>query len=268
MKYAIKYAEKSFKHRNDFMLFVKDNKDTFLKLKKNEVKNQSNKEIDTSVSKSFSHIQPKITATSNHIEVVSVINTTNIIDGHLDLHLPKMWNKNLKEHPKKLQLQEHRMSFEYVLSDEVKAFVEDKNFQELGLNVDFKTQALIHEFNFQEKQNPLMFKNYIEGKVREHSVGMRYVKISLAYDDPDDEKEKNYFEENKAKAVNPEIAEEKGFFWVVSEAKDNEGSPVLMGSNPITPTLIVRDYEPSKDTQDKQKPSADTSTIIQSIFNN
>ena len=51
----------------------------------------------------------------------------------------------------------------------------------------------------------------------------------------------------------PEIANNKeadntGYFWAVTEAKVIEGSAVPMGSNPITPTISIKN-EPLKDTQ-------------------
>lgn len=54
-------------------------------------------------------------------------------------------------------------------------------------------------------------------------------------------------------AVNPEVAEEKGYFWAVTEAKVIEGSAVPIGSNWITPTLSVenKDNEPPKGTQNE-----------------
>ena len=62
----------------------------------------------------------------------------------------------------------------------------------------------------------------------------------------------NYFQENKAKAANPEVAEEYGYFWVVGEAKDREGSAVVLGSNFVTPTLEVTDSVLSQESARKQ----------------
>lgn len=246
MKYGIKYSDKSFTHKNDFMKFLSDNKKEFVKLKKNDIKTHENKLFEGNTVKTYEPIKASVNVTSNHIKVKAVINTTNLIDSHLDLHLQGIWDTNLKFHPIKKQLQEHRMVFENVLDYNAKAYTQMFSFSELGYDSNMKTQALIHEFNFKQSDNPLMFKTYIEGNVTNNSVGMQYMSLSLAYDDPDDEKEHNYFEENKAKAVNPEIADEYGHFWVISEAKDREGSAVVLGSNFVTPTLEVTDYIPTQ----------------------
>jgi len=261
-KFSIKYSDKEFADKNDFMKFLSTNKKEFVQLKKKDVKTHQNKIIESDNKKMYTPIKPKIEVTTDHIKVIAVINTTNLIDSHLDLHLPKIWDNNLRFHPEKIQLQEHKMVFENVLSYKAKAYTKNYTFNQLGFDSDIKTQALIHEFNFKQNDNPLMFKNYVEGNVTNHSVGMQYVGLSLAYNDPDDEKEYNYFQENKAKAANPEVAEEYGYFWVVGEAKDREGSAGVLGSNFVTPTLEVTDYVISQESARKQ--SQDT---MQSSYN-
>lgn len=269
MKYGIKYSDKSFNNKEDFMIHLRENKAAISKFKKNDFKTYSNKIIDNPISKGIvKDFIPNIDVKTDHIKVKAAINTTNLIDSHIDMHLPSLWTKNLKENPLKLSLQEHQMSFKYLLDDKTNAYVKTMSFSELGLDSDIKTQVLIHEFNFERKTNPLMFDAYVNGKVKQHSVGLQYVKISLAYADPDDEKENNFFIENKAKAANPELADEMGYLWVVNEAKDLEGSAVLMGSNHITPTLEVIDFQPSFDTDKTiiHEPSVDT-LINQNFIN-
>ena len=52
-----------------------------------------------------------------------------------------------------------------------------------------------------------------------------------------------------------EQAEEQGYFWAVTQAKLIEGSAVVLGSNPITPTLSNKNDEPLKDTQQNKDDS-------------
>jgi len=119
------------------------------------------------------------------------------------------------------------------------------------------------------EDNPLMFDQYAQGKVTNHSVGMLYVqgKLELAYYDEESEKNMSFFEKHKAQAVNPEVADEYGYFWVVSEAVKREGSAVVFGSNPITPTISVKNYEPSNDTRTKIEPSNDTQKEVKQFIN-
>jgi len=45
------------------------------------------------------------------LRVKVVINTTNILDSHGDVHIPGLWNKSLKENKSLLHLQEHKQAF-------------------------------------------------------------------------------------------------------------------------------------------------------------
>ncbi len=47
------------------------------------------------------------------------INTTNVIDSHMDCHIPGLWKKSLQEMKTLYLLQEHEMEFEYVIADNV-----------------------------------------------------------------------------------------------------------------------------------------------------
>ena len=53
--------------------------------------------------------------------------------------------------------------------------------------------------------------------------------------------------------ANKELADSKGYFWAVKEAKMIEESAVPVGSNSITPTLENNmKSEPEKSTQDRK----------------
>jgi hypothetical protein len=98
-----------------------------------------------------------------------------------------------------------------------------------------------------------MLKQYANGWVKNHSVGMRYVQLELAINSESDyDKEyKDLWDEYYPVIANKEVADERGYFWLVKEAKIVEGSAVVMGSNSATPTLEMKDnVEPSKDTLD------------------
>ena len=93
---------------------------------------------------------------------------------------------------------------------------------------------------------------------------MQYVKIQLAVNSED-----KYFREEKEtwdkyvnEIVNREHAEEKGYFFAVTEAKIIEGSAVLVGSNRVTPTLNTS--EPSKSLT-TEEPSKDTPTEVEKV---
>ena len=194
---------------------------------------------------------------ANTIKAKLVINTTNLLDSHNDLHLKGIWNKSVKEQKNLLLLQEHRMTFDKIITDEVKASVKEMQWNELGYNYKGTTEALIFDTTISKQRNPFMFEQYAKGYVKEHSVGMRYVKIELAInsDSKWDVEEKEVWDKYYSEIVNNELADERGYFWVVTEAKIVEGSAVVKGSNFATPTISVEAVkdtptnEPSDDTQ-------------------
>jgi hypothetical protein len=174
-----------------------------------------------------------------------VINTTNLIDSHMDCHIDGIWNKSLKELGLLYLLQEHEMEFEYVIADsvndELKANVKSIEWSKLGYNYEGKTQALIFSTTISKERNEFMYNQYKNGYVLNHSVGMRYVKMYLCVDSesPEYTQEKEAWNKYYPIVVNKEVADQKGYFWAVTEAKIVEGSAVVKGSNQATPTLSI-----------------------------
>lgn len=262
MNYTVKqFPNKVFTDKMDMIRFMQKNREELFATKKAEYKTESEPILKSDIFEG--KFEPLIEDISgDFIHVKSVINTTNVIDSHYDLHLPGIWNKTVKDNPFSHHLKSHNRDFEYIISSRAKSYNENMNFKDLGLNIDFATQANINEFILERKKLPVMFDAYKNGEVNQHSVGMIYVNLDLAVYDEDSKKEMDFFNEMKAKAINPEVADEYGFFWVVTEAKKREGSAVVFGSNSITPTLYVKNYEPQQSTQILE-PSKNTPTSEQ-----
>lgn len=197
-----------------------------------------------------------------------VINTTNYLDTHDDVHIPGLWKKSLSENKQLYLLQEHSMTFKGIITDEIKASTKTMPWKALGYNAKGNTEALLFNVDIPADRNPYMFAEYKAGRVKNHSVGMRYVIITLAIND--EEYKEEFAEWNKYidQIVNSDVAEDQGFFFAVKEAKVVEGSAVPVGSNPITPTLNNKAKsstdkdEPDNSTLNNQPQSIDVSSII------
>jgi len=190
--------------------------------------------------------------------VICVINTTNWMDSHSDVHIPGIWNKTLKDNNVMLHLQEHDMSFDKVISDESKGYTQKMTWKELGYAYPGMTEALVFATPLKGR-NPFMEDQYRKGFVKNHSVGMRYVTIKLCVNESEDE----YYKEEYANwvqyapmVINIADAESQGYFWAVLEAKIVEGSAVVKGSNIITPTLGFKSAQPAETTEQKQPAEA------------
>lgn len=181
------------------------------------------------------------------LTVKIAVNTTNLLDGHSDVHMPGLWKKSLKESGKSaLHLQEHKDGFSYIIADgmdgEVKAYTEIMTWKDLGFKYEGSTEVLVFESTIKKARNPFMFEQYAKGYVKNHSVGMRYVKEFLCINS-----EEKYYREEKDnwdtyyhKIANKEAADERGYFWAVTEGKVIEGSAVPRGSNFATPTIDMK----------------------------
>ncbi len=253
----------NFDTKEELFDFLIENKALLTQQKKSMTKHADS--ILTVGSDNIGKAAAPINPDATELQAKVVINTTNILDSHSDVHIKGIWNKALKENKNLYLLQEHQMSFDKVISSEVKASAQMMSFKELGFpQLKGEAQALVFDTTISKDVNPYMFKLYANGRVKEHSVGMQYVKIALAINSEEEGREeaKAVWDKYIDQVANKQDAEKQGFFWAVTEAKFHEGSAVLMGSNSVTPTMSVEskdNEQPLKNTGQEQKPSEDTS---------
>jgi hypothetical protein len=194
-----------------------------------------------------------IPATVSKIKVRAVINTTKLFDSHGDVHIDQLWNRSLKNHSTHYLVQEHEFKFNGIISENVHAFTKQMSWHSLGYNYEGKTQALIYDAIIDRDDMPEatkpMFDAYRKGRVKQHSVFMRYKALQLAVNDDRYAEEHAVWEKYFEEIANKEDVLENGFFWAVTEAQNIEGSAVVKGSNFATPTLYVEAKAgPSTDT--------------------
>lgn len=243
------FPNKKFETKEELFKALKENKAELIATKKMQTKEADAffyvvlNDVPQTANKSEVNKEENV----NQIKVEMVINTTNLMDSHSDVHLKGIWNKSAKEQKNVYLLQEHKMTFDHIISDNVDVSVKEYKWNDLGYNFKGTTEALTFKATIDKNRNPFMFEQYSKGYVKEHSVGMRYVKLELALNSKAkyDIEEKEVWDKYIDQVANKEQAEEQGFFWAVSEAKIVEGSAVVKGSNFATPTISV---EAVKDT--------------------
>ena len=234
-----------FETKKELYDFLMTNKDSLIAQKCSAIKFADGFEAHVNVLKNEVGVANKSTFDENQTEltVKAVINTTNIMDSHGDVHLKGIWNKSLKENKRIMMLQEHKSNqFDKIIAsgDDLNATVKTYTWKELGYDVDGETQALVFEAKVKKDRNPFMFEQYKQGYVDNHSVGMQYVKLNIAVNDEDYPLAKELYDNHINEIANKADVEAKGYFWAVAEAKAIEGSAVPNGSNKITPTLSVK----------------------------
>lgn len=194
-------------------------------------------------------------STPGKIKVQVVINTTNLFDSHYDVHLPGIWKKSLNDNKKTgfYLLDSHERGFEDVIAEGCAANTQAMSWKELGITLPGSTEALIFTGVVDKDRNDFMFNQYLKGYVKQHSVGMRYVKMVTCINDEDYPVQKENWDKYIEMVSNRSDAEEEGFFWAVLEAQVVEGSAVLFASNTTTPTMDVSTYEEDTTEQEPLK---------------
>jgi len=163
-----------------------------------------------------------------------IANTYNYMDSHDDVHLNNVFKKSLEETKKLFLLHDHKFEVTAQTGNILKAYEQDGRFIYYGLNSPLDTQALLLDVEIERAKNELVFNEYKNHNINQHSVGMYYVKIDLAIDNQDDKEAYALYRKYLPQIGNADKVEQQGYFFAVQEAKLKETSAVLMGSNDLT----------------------------------
>lgn len=205
----------------------------------------------------------------NEIQVKAVINATNLLDTHKDVHQPGIWKKGLSENPPKWHLQEHQNTFKNRISKDFKAFTETVSFKSLGFGrYKGDTEILVFDSKIKKAVNEYMFKLYATGEVDNHSVGMAYMKIFFCVNSDSREwkEEKDNWDKWLSSIANPKDMGTQEYFWAITEAKAIEGSAVLGGSCWTTPTMSVESVKDNQQSNDTGKQAEQPNGTRKHVF--
>ena len=259
-----------FENKTALYAYLKENKAEIISQKK------SMPIFSEATSYGVSKLKNKIATKDNtpveedveQLRVKVVANTANWLDSHMDVLLPGCWDKTITERKHLIpHLHDHIHKIDAKVGEVLNIYASNLSYTELGIKGTGTTEALIFETEVLKSYNEKVFNQYKQGKVNQHSIGLQYMRLDLAINDEDSEKELEFWNKYIDQIINPEIALERGYFWVVQEIKLLENSAVLFGSNEMTPTLDnnVKNIEPPKGTQDVE-PSTDTHEEEQKQF--
>jgi hypothetical protein len=244
----------TFKTRKELYTWLKENKEDIIYSKKSQFKKADGFGAPCTYMQEISAISTKDLTVSepDSIKVRAIINTTMIMDSHKDVHINGIWNKTIKENKRIKHIQEHEMKFDKIISDkeDLDIYVKQYTWRDLGYDVEGKTEALVFDSVVKRKRNAFMYEQYKQNNVDNHSVGMYYVTIKMAFNSSleEDSEYKEVWDEHIDDIANKEEVEKNGYFYAVYEAKAIEGSAVAVGSNPITPTVPLS--KTTKETKD------------------
>lgn len=190
------------------------------------------------------------------IRVEVVANTCLWMDSQRDVLLIDSSKRSIKNNKDLMvHIRDHNYSVESKIGEVVDVQLRTMLWKDLNVDIPGSTQVIVFTTDVMKDYNVKVFNQYKAGKIKQHSIGLCYINIELAINDPDYEKEIDFWNKYIDLLGNKDEAIEYGYFWVVSEIKLLENSCVLFGSNVLTPVLTVGGKDHS--TQDTHKDSDD-----------
>lgn len=199
------------------------------------------------------------------LDVTCIGNSANWIDSQMDMLLPDCWKKTIKERGtsgKIYHLRDHKQSTEGIIGKPSQFYSKDYSLEELGLQGYYgSTQCLVMDSTLMESLDDKLYTLYLNKMIKQHSIGMQYVKLDLAINDINSPDEYAIWNKYFAQVINKDVATQCGYFWVVAEIKLLEVSAVLWGANELTPCMDNNEektIEPLKDTQKTNEPQIST----------
>jgi rubrerythrin len=257
----------------DLYKFLVENKQQLIREKKSLIKRTEPLQFDPSIimpaaktvaKKDNGETEETFIPDADTVRVKVVANTANWIDSQLDMLIDDCWKASIKNRKGMIpHLHDHYQCIEGKIGEVASIYSQDMKLSELGINKSGTTQVLVFETDVMKSYNEKVYNQYKLKKINQHSIGLQYVNISLCINDEDSEKEFDFWNKYYPLVINKDMADEYGFFWVVSEIKLLENSCVLFGANELTPTLEVQDSsnQPAKST-DHYPLNSDTKSMV------
>ena len=204
--------------------------------------------------------------------IYPVINTTNYLDSHDDVHFPPIWDRTVKDQAGKIYyVTNHDLEIGDIIAwpEQVTMMLKSVPWSFVGKDYAGSTQALMFEIK-KDGITHVEAKDIIDNKRQvQNSVRMQYVTVKLAMDssNKDDVTYKQYWDSRIDQIANKEEAMEQSYFFGVEEAKIiNEGSMVIKGSNDATP-IRQKDEADTITSEHKDEPVIPTTQTKQFFIN-
>lgn len=244
-----------FSTKSDHTAYLLANKDKMIAQKKSMQITADPVSYQIPITKDLEATKANLPVEANEFTgmVEFIGNTHNWLDSHLDVLITGSANKTVKENGKNVfHLASHMQDWNGIIGENKGIEVRTFMYSDLGIKGVGMTESVVMKSQLDPTLNDnakLLYNMYMKGKVKQHSIGLRYIKIDMAINDQESLKEYEFWNKYYEIIINKEKADQYGYFWVVSEYKLLEISAVLWGSNEITPTLNnnVKE-EPLEDT--------------------
>ncbi len=193
-------------------------------------------------------------------------NTCMYIDDQMDALAPGAATKSINENLKRgtiYFLKNHARTTDNIIGSIKDAYYKQFPLSSLGYDAEGMADVLTIVGEPDRELDAKTYDLYKKGFVKQHSIGLQYVKIDVAADDPTNAPAYKIWQAHYDEIINKDVADKYGFFFYVSEFKLFELSAVLWGSNDLTGII-----EPGKTTQEDSRKSTIDKSEFKTIFSN
>ena len=193
-------------------------------------------------------------------------NTCMYIDDQMDALAPGAATKSINENLKRgtiYFLKNHARTTDNIIGSIKDAYYKQFPLSSLGYDAEGMADVLTIVGEPDRELDAKTYDLYKKGFVKQHSIGLQYVKIDVAADDPTNAPAYKIWQAHYDEIINKDVADRYGFFFYVSEFKLYELSAVLWGSNDLTGII-----EPGKTTQEDSRKSTIDKSEFKTIFSN
>ena len=245
--------------KEDLAHYLKTNKSSLIAAKKADIKFTSSvvskphvtakrevREVKEEATKdSNTPSEPLPVASSTTLDVKVVCNAAWFCDSHMDVITATAYDTSVAANAINLtipHIADHKQTSTSHVGDVTAFYTEVIALRELGLDQEGSTTALVMETTIREDYNAEVFKFYQNGKIDQHSIGLRYNGLEIAINNAteDYEEEKALWDLYYPNVINKDLVDSRGYFYVITDMTVVENSCVLFGANSLTPTLSIK----------------------------
>ncbi len=195
-----------------------------------------------------------------------IANMSGWCDSHMDVMIKDNWNKSINDVSASGQkliyhLKDHGEHYQYtlgaIIGKDPTLYTKNIDLSRFAFTSDIKkAQALMMSSTVCKDYDDKAYFLYRDKQVKQHSIGLQYIKIYLCIDSTEEEDAmyKENWDKYYPQVINKDKVDSKGYFWAVTESRILEVSAVLFGSNELTivdSTGKSTPFQPSGDTEEK-----------------
>lgn len=253
------YFKDEFQTQKDLVKAICKNHKTIIDFKQKQIHKSIDKGQGILLNKTEMFLSENSNKENSFIKKVKenniypIINSTNWLDSHDDVHLKGCYKKTVKEQQGKVYFVDaHQKTTQSIITfkSDVRMFYDSVLWKTLGKNYQGETEALIFEIAKENVKDWALDLINKENDIQ-CSLAMKYGQLFFAVDTDDKEYKANkeLFEQYKSEIINQDDLSERGYFFGVKEIQImGEGSmcPITGGSNSAT---SIYQIEPSQNTQ-------------------